>query len=623
MSKANLSYNPDAYFLTKLGGKEPATDSASAATAMSTGYKTDDGNIAWLPGDLPGDNLTTIAEQLRVDKGFSIGVVSTVPFNHATPAAFVSHNISRNNYAPGRLDSANPMPSDYRSNIAEEILLDVQPDVVIGGGYDTTYVAGLDFSTLPSDYVQVFRDLNEDGGESLADVAEELESGGKLFGLFGTPDGNFEYFTVANDPGNPSMTRGSATYSVTPNGIESDDESEDESDDDDGIDPDPTLKEATLAAISVLNQDPDGFFVICEQGDIDWSNHANDFENMIGGIWDLDQAVRAAEAMVNSGEGGLNWRNTLMIVTADHSNSYMRNQQWLGAGELPTQDGTNYPDGEVTYGTGNHTNEPVTVSARGAGAKLFNQYAGSWYPGTKLVDNTQIYEVMMEAAKQGVEHIILFIGDGMNIEHEIAGSNYLYGEPNQLAWQDWGKLPNGYEGFATTWDVTTYNKYASANGLPNYDPDNFDPLVGYNPALGGDYEVIEGTDKKDRLSSPGGPYPKTSFVFAGKGNDHIFSGDGDDLIYGGKGNDKLDGEEGKDRLCGGPGSDIFVLTPDSGQDSICDFELRDSIGLSGGIDFDDLSFSGSDIILTSTGETLATLAGVDATTLTRADFIIL
>jgi alkaline phosphatase len=28
-----------------------ATDSASAATAMSTGYKTDDGNIAWQPGD--------------------------------------------------------------------------------------------------------------------------------------------------------------------------------------------------------------------------------------------------------------------------------------------------------------------------------------------------------------------------------------------------------------------------------------------------------------------------------------------------------------------------------------------------------------------------------------------
>ena len=39
----------DAYFLNLLGGKEPATDSASAATAIATGYKTDDGNLAWLP----------------------------------------------------------------------------------------------------------------------------------------------------------------------------------------------------------------------------------------------------------------------------------------------------------------------------------------------------------------------------------------------------------------------------------------------------------------------------------------------------------------------------------------------------------------------------------------------
>ena len=65
---------------------------------MSTGYKTDDGNLAWLPGDPAGGSLTTIAERLRADEGFSIGVVSTVPFSHATPAAFVSHNVSRNNY---------------------------------------------------------------------------------------------------------------------------------------------------------------------------------------------------------------------------------------------------------------------------------------------------------------------------------------------------------------------------------------------------------------------------------------------------------------------------------------------------------------------------------------------
>ncbi len=106
--------------------KAKATDSASAATAWATGYKTDDGNIAWLPGDPDsGGNrnndgsLKTIAEWLRELKGYAIGVVSTVPFTHATPAAHVSHNKSRNNYFA----------------IGTEILTVVKPEVVIGGGH--------------------------------------------------------------------------------------------------------------------------------------------------------------------------------------------------------------------------------------------------------------------------------------------------------------------------------------------------------------------------------------------------------------------------------------------------------------------------------------------------------
>jgi hypothetical protein len=77
----------DAYFLTLLEGKEPATDSASAATALATGYKTDAGNIAWLPGDPITGSLTTIAQSLRADYGFAIGAASTVQFSHATPAS--------------------------------------------------------------------------------------------------------------------------------------------------------------------------------------------------------------------------------------------------------------------------------------------------------------------------------------------------------------------------------------------------------------------------------------------------------------------------------------------------------------------------------------------------------
>ncbi|MGB9836279.1 MAG: alkaline phosphatase, partial [Candidatus Saccharicenans sp.] len=116
----------ESYFLTRLplppDGKKtklPATDSASAATAVATGYKTDDGNISWLPGDPPEGKLSTLAEMLRAQYGASIGVVSTVPFSHATPAAHVSHNVSRGNYP----------------QISEEIIYTTKPEVVIGGGY--------------------------------------------------------------------------------------------------------------------------------------------------------------------------------------------------------------------------------------------------------------------------------------------------------------------------------------------------------------------------------------------------------------------------------------------------------------------------------------------------------
>ena len=60
---------------------------------------------------------------------------------------------------------------------------------------------------------------------------------------------------------------------------------------------------------------------------IDWANHANDFRRLIGTMWDLDEAVRAAVAFIERPDDDITWANTLLIVTADHGNSddmYMR-----------------------------------------------------------------------------------------------------------------------------------------------------------------------------------------------------------------------------------------------------------------------------------------------------------
>ena len=70
-------------------------DSASTATSLSSGYKTHSGVIGMgVDRVTPG---TTIAEMLH-DKGWKIGIVSTVTINHATPAAYYAHIASRNDY---------------------------------------------------------------------------------------------------------------------------------------------------------------------------------------------------------------------------------------------------------------------------------------------------------------------------------------------------------------------------------------------------------------------------------------------------------------------------------------------------------------------------------------------
>ncbi|MFN6516410.1 MAG: beta strand repeat-containing protein [Nostoc sp. CreGUA01] len=119
----------------------------------------------------------------------------------------------------------------------------------------------------------------------------------------------------------------------------------------------------------------------------------------------------------------------------------------------------------------------------------------------------------------------------------------------------------------------------------------------------------------------------------GTGNDTLTGNNGNDFLYGGVGNDTLLGGNGSDFLRGGLGNDILTGNNDNdtfafaaleGTDTITDFKKgEDLIGLYGGLSFGQLSFSGSNILVTSTNEILATLTGVNTTTLTAANFVTL
>ncbi len=110
-------------------------------------------------------------------------------------------------------------------------------------------------------------------------------------------------------------------------------------------------------------------------------------------------------------------------------------------------------------------------------------------------------------------------------------------------------------------------------------------------------------------------------LIGGNGTDLLLGNAGDDLLNGGNGCDTLRGGLGNDTLTGGyGGGDVFVFASGDGTDTITNFKLsNDKIGLTGGLTFENLSFSGNNIIFGT--EVLVVLTGVNTTTLTASNFV--
>ncbi len=89
------------------------TDSAAGGTALSTGYKTNNGMICVTPDGTPVENLREKAQK----KGLSTGVVVTKDITDATPATFMVHVDSRK--------KADEIAAD---------IVDCGVDVFMGGG---------------------------------------------------------------------------------------------------------------------------------------------------------------------------------------------------------------------------------------------------------------------------------------------------------------------------------------------------------------------------------------------------------------------------------------------------------------------------------------------------------
>jgi ELWxxDGT repeat protein len=99
----------------------------------------------------------------------------------------------------------------------------------------------------------------------------------------------------------------------------------------------------------------------------------------------------------------------------------------------------------------------------------------------------------------------------------------------------------------------------------------------------------------------------------------INGSDGSDNLLGSDRPDQIQTLGGNDTVEGGNGDDIFVLRSGDGSDTILDFNLgSDRFGLADGLQFDELSFSGNNIL--AEGEVLASLEGINTEQLSSTDF---
>ncbi|MEG4805020.1 DUF4347 domain-containing protein [Microcoleus sp. ARI1-B5] len=159
----------------------------------------------------------------------------------------------------------------------------------------------------------------------------------------------------------------------------------------------------------------------------------------------------------------------------------------------------------------------------------------------------------------------------------------------------------------------------------NQGSDLTDGGIGDDTLYGGKgFDTLTGGAGNDFISGNRGE----DILMGEKGDDTLYGGQGNDILLGGEGNDYLSGDLGDDTLVGGLGSDRFLLSNDSGIDTVTDFEDgKDLLILGNGVTFSQLAITESNgitqISFASSGQVFASLIGVSATAIDAADFSLL
>ena len=243
------------------------TDSAAAATAIACGEKTDNGMLGMRPDGTRIESVAAVAKKA----GRKVGIVTTVTIVHATPAGFYAHNRSRGD---SRAIAMDLVKSGFDYFAGGGIGGWTQPK---GGYFDTN-----------GNFVKL-----EEGSEAVPGIDP--------YSLWQTNGYTFVKDDLAAfkalKPGRPVWCvfgESGMDYALDRDGSQ------------------PTLAEIVEKGIELLDG-PDGFFLMCEGGKVDYAGHANDAGGSVAEQLSLDDAVKVATRFAKAHPG-----ETLIVTTGDH-----------------------------------------------------------------------------------------------------------------------------------------------------------------------------------------------------------------------------------------------------------------------------------------------------------------
>ncbi|XP_076654849.1 alkaline phosphatase isoform X2 [Halictus rubicundus] len=382
-------------------------DSASTATAMFCGVKTNY-EVIGVNANVPlGDCAASLNTSHHLESiiswaqkaGKSTGFVTTTRVTHATPAPLYAHCPDRRWECESKMKTES---SKKCKDIARQLVEDLPGkniQVIMGGGRQ---MLKSNATGTEIDPIDLWAGSRKDGRD-LIEVWKKDKAAR-----------NVAFSVVQNNEELSKLDVNKVDYvlGIFANGHISMDWNREK-----GPKGQPSLEEMTVAALKILKRSKKGYLLVVEGGLIDFAHHRGHAAQA------LLETVRFSDA-INATLGMIDTKETLVIVTSDHSHSMSfngypdRGSNILGIAQKSRHDGIPYTT--LTYSTGGANNAAYTVQNNTAVRR-----DPSKENTTDFTYSQQAGFISDEAYHGGSDVAVYAIGPMAHLFHSVHEQNYV------------------------------------------------------------------------------------------------------------------------------------------------------------------------------------------------------